>query len=160
MNLNITLIAQMITFGLFVWFTKKLIWPHILGAMQERSDKIADGLAAAERGQNELRLAQDKAAEQLRKAKQKAAEIVDAANNRASKIVEQAKEEGILAGERLLNVAKAEIEQERVAAKESLHKEIVGLSMAAAEKILGHSIDKSANNGMIERLIDGVASGE
>lgn len=160
MNLNLTLVGQFITFALFVWFTMKFVWPHIIEAMEQRQDKIADGLAAAERGKRDLELAQHKAADMLRDAKLKAAEIVEQANKRGVRIVEDAKEDGRKTGERMIDMARDEISQEQISAREELQQEIASLAIATAEKILAKSIDESANNSMIDELISQVSSSE
>lgn len=159
MDLNLTLLGQMITFSALVIFTMKLIWPPLTKALEERQKKIADGLAAGERGEHELELAQHKATEQLRDAKIKAAKIIEQADKRSLQMVEQAKEQARTEGQRLLEIAQGDIEQERVAARQALSSEIAGIAILGAEKILGQSLDGSANNQMIERLISEV-SGE
>lgn len=153
MEINATLLGQLITFAVLVWFTMKYVWPPIINAMREREQKIADGLAASERGQHELELAQHKAAEQLRDAKIHAAEILEQANKRANHIVEEAKERARNEGERLLEMARSDIEQEMQVAKQQLRNEIVALAIASAEKILAHSIDATVQNELVEKLI-------
>tara|TARA_B100000989_G_scaffold297619_1_gene283956 strand:+ start:88859 stop:89338 length:480 start_codon:yes stop_codon:yes gene_type:complete len=155
---NITLIGQMITFILFVAITMKYVWPHIIQALQERQDTIAEGLAAAERGNHELELAQHKSTSMLREAKIKAAEIIDQANKRAAQIIEQAKDDGRVEGERMLEMARSDIAQEQEAAREQLRQEVAGIAVAGAERILGQQIDQAANNSMIEQLITEVSS--
>lgn len=112
MNINATLIAQTIMFALFVWFCMKYVWPPIMAALDARNKRIADGLAAAERGKNELALASKRSAEMLREAKEKVSEIIAQGDKRASEIVEEAKEQARVEGERIVAAAKAEIEQE------------------------------------------------
>ena len=92
MNINLTLIGQMVAFVCFVVFCMKFVWPPIIAAMREREKKIADGLAAADRANHDLELAQEKAVERLKEAKNEAAGIVDSANKRANQIVEEAKQ--------------------------------------------------------------------
>jgi F-type H+-transporting ATPase subunit b len=154
MNLNATLLGQFITFAIFVWFTMKYIWPHLINAIEERQKKIADGLAAAEKGKHELELAHHKAAEHLRDAKIKAAEILEQANKRASHLIEESKERAREEGDRLLQIAKGDIEQEVQAAKLKLRNEIATLAIAGAEKILMHNIDAQAQNHLFEKLIE------
>lgn len=153
MDLNATLIGQMITFALFIWVTMRYVWPPIMKAMEERKQKIADGLAAAERGKRELELAQHKAAETLRDAKIQAAKIVEEAGKRASHIVENANEQARIEGERLIALSKAEIEKELQKAKQQLKSQVAVIAMAGAEKILAHNIDKAANNDLLDKLI-------
>jgi F-type H+-transporting ATPase subunit b len=153
MEINATLLGQMITFAVFVWFTMKFIWPPIIKAMREREKKIADGLQAAERGQHELELAHHKAAEQLRDAKIQAAELLEQANKRASHIIEQAKERARDEGERLLVIARSDIEQEVHVARQQLRNEIAKLAVAGAEKILMRSVDAATQRELVARLI-------
>ena len=111
-NINLTLIGQMIAFICFVVFCMKYVWPPILAAMAEREKKIADGLAAADRASHDLELAQEKAVERLKEAKEEAAGIIDAANKRAGQLVEEAKEPRSVEADRVKAAAQAEIEQE------------------------------------------------
>lgn len=153
MEINATLLGQLLTFAVFVWFTMKYIWPPIMKAMQEREQKIADGLLAAERGHHELELAQHKAAEQLRDAKIHAAEILEQANKRATHIVEEAKARAREEGERLLAIANNDIEQEMQSAREELRHEVTKLVISGAEKILVRSMDTTTQHELVERLI-------
>ena len=152
MNLNLTLIGQIITFGVFVWICMKFVWPHLLTAMQEREKKIADGLDAANRAARDLELAQKEAADQLREAKEKAAEIIEQANKRANQIVDEAKDNARSEGERIVAAAQAEVEQEANRAKEALRKQVSELAVAGAAKILGKSVDASAHDELLDTL--------
>jgi len=152
MNINLTLIAQLVSFAVFVWFTMKFVWPPIVKALEERKAKIADGLAAAERGQHEQELAEKKAAERLHEAKQQASEIVSKAEKRASEIVEEAKGDARTEGERLLTAARAEIEQESNKAREVLREKVAELAVAGAEKILRKEIDAAAHQDIVAAL--------
>jgi len=111
MSINATLIGQMITFTLLVWLTMKYVWPPIIAALEERKTKIAEGLAAAEKGQEDVRLAEKKAKSILKDAKEQSAEIISSAQKRANELVEESKLQARLEGERLLEAAKAQIEQ-------------------------------------------------
>lgn len=153
MDINATLLGQLITFAIFVWFTMKYVWPPITKAMQEREKRIADGLAAAERGKHDLELAQHKISEQLRDTKIHAAEILDQANKRAGQIIEEAKQRAREEGERLLAMAHHDIEQEMQAAKQKLRSEVAKLAIAGAEKILTHSIDSATQQDLVKQLI-------
>ncbi len=153
MEINATLFGQMITFAVFVWFTMKYIWPPIIKAMQDREKRIADGLAAGERGQHELELAQHKALDQLRDAKIHAAEILDQANKRANHIVEEAKERAREEGERLLTIARSDIEQELETARQQLRSEVANLAIESAEKILARSVDANVQHDLVAKLI-------
>ena len=152
MNINLTLIGQMIAFIGFVWFCMKIVWPPILAAMKEREQKISDGLAAADRASHDLELAKEKAVERLKEAKHEAATIVDSANKRANQIVDEAKEAAVVEADRVKAAAQAEIEQETNRAREQLRGEVAALSLAGAEKVLGAAIDRQAHSELVEKL--------
>ena len=137
MNINYTLIGQMIFFAIFVLFCMKYVWPPILAAMTEREKKISDGLAAADRASKDLELAQKKAVQELKEAKVQAAELIEQANKRANQIVDEAKESARQEGDRLIAAAKSEIEQEKNRVKEELRKEVAAIAVAGAEKNSG-----------------------
>ncbi len=153
MEINITLLGQLITFAILVGVTMKYVWPLIIKIMQEREQRIADGLAAGERGQHELELAQHKAAEKLRDAKIHAAEILDQANKRANQMVEEAKERAREEGERLLTIARADIDQEVQTARQKLRHEVAALAVNGAEKILGRSIDSGVQHDLVSKML-------
>lgn len=152
MNINLTLFGQMVTFAFFVWFCMKFVWPVILQAMEERQQKIAEGLDAAERAVRDLDDAQSKVADQLKEAKQEAARIVDQANKRAVQIIDEAKQQATAEGDRLKVAAQAEIEQEINRAKESLRASVAGLALAGAEKVLEAAVDDKANRALVDKL--------
>jgi len=152
MNINLTLIAQLASFAVFVMFTMKYVWPPLVRAMEERKAKIADGLAAAERGAHEKELAEQRAKEKLHKAKQQSAEIVSRAEKRAAEIVEEAKGSAKLEGERILTAAKAEIDKEANKARETLRIKVGELAIAGAEKILRKEINADAHKDIIESI--------
>jgi F-type H+-transporting ATPase subunit b len=151
-NINLTLIGQMIAFICFVMFCMKYVWPPILAAMAEREKKIADGLAAADRASHDLELAQEKAVERLKEAKQEAAGIIDAANKRGIQLVEEAKATAVVEADRVKTAAKAEIEQETNRAREQLRGQVAALALAGAEKVLGASIDQKAHADLVDKL--------
>ena len=153
MNFNATLIGQMITFGLLVIFTMKYVWPPIMQAMQDRQKRIAEGLAAAERGVREQELAASKAAETLREAKRQAAEVIAQAQKRANEIVEQSKAEAREEGQRQLIAAKAEIDQEINHAREQLRGQVAAIVLAAAGKVLTQEVDAKAHAKMLDDLV-------
>ena len=152
MNINLTLIGQSITFALFVWFCMKFIWPPIMGALEARRKEIADGLAAAERGQHEQELAEKRATEHIREAKGQASDIVAQAQKRASEIVEEAKGDAKTEADRIVTGANAEIEQETNRTREQLRKEVVGLAIAGAEKVLKREVDKDNHASALDDL--------
>lgn len=153
MNINATLIGQSIAFFLFVWFCMKFVWPPIMAALEERKKKIADGLAAAERGEHEKVLAQKRATEVIHQAKEDAANIIAQAQKRAGEIVEEAKEAARSEGERLITAANAEIEQNVNRAREELRGQVVSLSVAGASKVLGREIDEKAHDELLQDLV-------
>lgn len=152
MNINLTLIGQMIAFVAFVIFCMKYVWPPILAAMHEREQKIADGLAAADRASHDLELAQEKAVERLKEAKVEASGIVDAANRRATQIVDEAKDAATVEADRVKAAAQAEIEQDANRAREQLRTQVAALSIAGAEKVLGASVDADAHAELVDKL--------
>ena len=152
MNINMTLIGQSITFLVFVWFCMKFVWPVIRKAMDERTQRITDGLAAAERAQKDLGLAQDRVAQQLREAKTEAATIVEQANRRAAQIVDEAKTKAREEGDRIKTAAQAEVEHEMNRAREQLRAQVGALAVAGASRILGKAVDASAHRELVDQL--------
>ena len=152
MNINLTLFGQMVTFAIFVWFCMKFVWPVIFLAMEERQQKISEGLDAADQAARDLEVAQSKVTDQMKEAKKEAASIVDQANKRASQIVDEAKQQAVAEGDRLKVAAEAEIEQEVNRAKEELRASVAGLALAGAEKVLEASIDDKANRALVDDL--------
>lgn len=152
MSINATLIGQVITFTLLVWFTMKYIWPPLIEALEERKKKIAEGLAAAERGQEEKDLAEKRAMAVLKEAKEQSADIVNMAHKRANEMVEESKETAKKEGERLVLAAEAQIEQEVQQAREGLRKEVSALALNAAEQILQAEVDKSRHKKIIDNV--------
>ena len=154
MNINMTLIGQTITFVVFVWFCMKFVWPPIMNALEQRKKKIADGLAAAERGQHEQELAEKKAAERLKDAKGQAADIIAQAQKRASEIVDEAKDDARTEADRIKAGANAEIEQEINKAREELRGQVSAIAIASAEKILLREIDAKQHDDILGKLAD------
>jgi F-type H+-transporting ATPase subunit b len=152
MNINLTLIGQLVTFVVFVWFTMKYVWTPIMGALEARRKEIADGLAAAERGQHEQELAQERAKEALHEAKQQAAEIINQAHKRANEIVDEAKHDAKAEGDRILTAAQAEIEQELNRSREVLREKVAILVVSGAEKILQKEINADAHKDVVENV--------
>lgn len=152
MNINLTLIGQTITFFFFIWFCMKFVWPPVMAALHERKTKIADGLAAAEKGQHEKVLAKKRATEILKEAKEQAGNIIRQAEKRASEIVDESKNDAKAEGERLVHAAQAEIEQSITRAREVLRGQVVSLAVAGASKVLKKEIDERANEDLIKDL--------
>ena len=152
MNINLTLVGQMITFAIFVWFTMKFVWPPLKIALDERKKKIADGLAAAEKAEEELEVAQRNSKVIVQEAKNQAAAIVEQANERAHKLDESAKTDARMAATRIKEAAMAEMNGEKLRLKEELKKEVAGIALAGAEKIIETNIDRKSNQKILDQL--------
>lgn len=154
MNINLTLIAQSLSFALFVWFCMKLVWPFITTAMRERQKKIAEGLDSASRAQKNLELAQEKVTQLLREAKEESTQILEQANKRSSILLEEAKEQARAEGTRIVEAAKAEVEQEINRAKDALRSQMSELIIQGAEQILESSVDAQAHSQLVNKLAE------
>ncbi|MDE1990502.1 MAG: F0F1 ATP synthase subunit B [Betaproteobacteria bacterium] len=152
MNINATIIGQAITFAILIWFTMKFVWPPLVAALEERARKIADGLAAAERGKQDLVLAERRSEEALNEAKAKAAEIIALSEKRRSEIIEEARLEAKAEADRVIAQSKAEVEQEVMRAKESLRDRVADLAVAGAEKILRREINAQAHSELLASI--------
>ncbi len=152
MNFNATLIGQTITFIVFVWFCMKFVWPPIMNALAERKKKIADGLAAAERGLHEKVLAEERAREILREAKEQAGEIIHRADKRAAEIVDEAKVDARAEGDRLKTAAAAEIDQQLNRVREQLRGQVVSIALAGAGKVLEREVDEATHGELLNKL--------
>ena len=152
MNINLTLIIQMIVFALLVWGTMSFIWPSLMSQVEARQKKIAQGLAAADRGEQELQQARQGAEEILREARDRARQIIDQAQHRANDIQEQARVSATQEGQRLVASAQQQIGLEATRARESLRREVGGMVVAAASKLLEREIDPSAHQDLISKL--------
>ncbi len=154
MEINLTLIVQMLVFAAFVLFTMKLVWPPLAKAMEERQDKIADGLAAAERGRKELELAQHRVKDELKQAKIQSSDIIEKANKRAAQIIEEAKEAAKHEAQMQVKMAQEQLQQQVNHAKDELRKQVASLAITGAEKILMREIDAKANTALLDNLIE------
>ena len=154
MDINFTLVVQMLVFMAFVWFTMKFVWPPLEKALQARQDKIADGLAAAERGQRELELAQQRVKDELKQAKTQASDIIDKANRRATQLVDEAKVDAREEAQTIARLAQEQLQQEVYQAKEQLRKNVAMLAVAGAEKIIRHEMDKKTSVALLDTLIE------
>ena len=152
MNINLTLVVQMIVFILLVWFTMRFVWPMILGPMNEREQRIAHGLAAAEEGEKELAAARDKADGIVREARERANQIIDHAQHRANELVEEAKGTASNEGARIVAAAQQQIELDTTRARESLRREVAGIAVTAASKLLGREIDARKHADLLDQL--------
>jgi len=152
MDINATLIGQALGFLVLVWFTWKFIWPPLLGAIEERQKKIADGLAAADRGQKDLEDAKAKANDIVREARDKAVQVVDQAHKRSTELIDEAKHTAVAEGERLVASARAEVSSEAARARDKLRGEVAALALAGAERMLGREVDARAHAELLEQL--------
>jgi F-type H+-transporting ATPase subunit b len=151
-NINLTLIVQMLVFATLVFAVMKWVWPVILGAMDERERKIAQGLAAAEEGEKELSQAREKADGIIREARERAGQIIDHAQHRANDLVEQARGTASTEGARLIAAAHQQIELDTTHARESLRREVAGIAVEAAGKLLGREIDAKKHADLLDRF--------
>lgn len=154
MNINLTLFGQTIGFALFVWFCMKLVWPPLRDALHERQKKIADGLAAAERGEHEEELARQRGEETVREAKAQAAEIIENAQKRGNEIVEESKASARTEGERIKQSAQAEIDREVTQAREHLRGQVVAIALTGAEKVLRSEVDQDKHARVLDELVE------
>jgi F-type H+-transporting ATPase subunit b len=152
-NLNATLLGELIAFAVFVLFCMKFVWPPLIGAIEARQQKIADGLAASDRAEQDLRLVQEKVKQQLAEAKTQASALIDQAKKREQQIIDEASVKAQSEREKILAQAKAEIDAERIKAREELRKQVAVLAVAGAEKILQRSIDAAAHSDILEKLV-------
>ena len=152
MNINLTLIVQMFVFIVLIWFTMKFVWPMILGPMEERSKKIALGLAAADRGEEALAKARDEAETIVRAARERASQIIDHANHQANELVEQAKGVATSDAQRIKVAAEQQTELETSRARESLRREVAQIAVQAASKLLEREIDPKTHADLLSKL--------
>jgi F-type H+-transporting ATPase subunit b len=151
-NFNATLLGQLVTFAIFVWFTMKFVWPMLLKQMEERETRIADGLAAAEQGQKDFAEAKEKSAVEIEKGKEQAAKIISQAQKRHDEIVEEAKDDAKAEASRIKDSALSEIEQEKEKARQELRTQVAALAIAGAEQILMKEVDRAAHNDVLEKV--------
>ena len=152
MSINATFIGQIIVFLILLWFFTKFVVPPLAEANAARQKKIAEGLAAADRGQKDLDEAQARANDVVREARERANQIIDQASRRSGELVESAKAVASLEGERLVAVAKQQIELETTRARETLRRDVARLTVGAASQLLGREIDASKHADILNKL--------
>ncbi|MEN9705243.1 MAG: hypothetical protein RLZZ393_1122 [Pseudomonadota bacterium] len=152
MDINATFIGQIVVFLILLWFFTKFVVPPLADANNARQKKIAEGLAAADRGQKDLDEAQARANDVIREARDRANQILDQASRRSNDIVEQAKQAAQQEGDRLVAAAKQQIELEATRAREELRREVARLTVASASKLLGREIDAAKHADILNRL--------
>ena len=152
MNINATLLGQVLSFAILIWFTFKFVWPPLLGAIEERQKKIADGLAAADRARAELADADARVADEIKKARAEAATILERAHGQYNSIVDKAKEDAVTEGQRRKAAAEAEIATLSNSARDVLRQQVAMLAVAGAEKILQREIDANRHRDLLDQL--------
>jgi len=152
MNLNLTLVAQALSFAAFIWFTVKFVWPPMLRMIETRQKTIADGLAAAEKGRAALETSTKQADEEIKRARDRAAEIISQAEKRVAQMIDEAKGAAKEEGNREKAAAKAEIAQEVTRAREQLRDRVASLAVAGAEKILRREVDAKAHGDLLDAI--------
>jgi len=152
MNMNMTIIGQIISFIIFVYLCMKYVWPPLTAALAERQKKIAEGLDAADKANRDLEAAQQSVEAELQKSKAQAAELIEQANKRANQIVDEAKTAAHTEGDRIKAAAAADVEQEVNRAKEALRAQVAALAVIGAEKILGASVDVNNHQELVDKL--------
>jgi F-type H+-transporting ATPase subunit b len=152
MELNATLFGQMISFAILIWFTVRFIWPPLLNAIEERQEKIADGLAAADKARLELADADARVAVELKKAGAEAAQMRDRADKQAVAIIDKARTDAQAEANRVKVQAEAEIANLSHKAREVLRQQVAALAVAGAERILGREIDASRHRELLDQL--------
>ena len=153
MNLNATLILQSIAMLIFVWFCMKFIWPVLLKAMDERREKISEGLAASDRAEKELAAAKVTAGQQIRVARDKAGEIVEQANQRHSQILDQAKVDAAAEKQRQVAAGEADIAMAANQARDALRAQVASLAVLGASRLLGKEVDADVHRKLLDELI-------
>jgi F-type H+-transporting ATPase subunit b len=152
MNINFTLFAQAIAFAAFIWFTVRFVWPPLLAAIEERQKKIAEGLAAADKGAKSLEEAQVRITALVEDARGQARQILDQAQARANGIVEEARASADQERERIIQSAKAEVDQQVNKARDELRGQVAAIAVAGAEKILAREIDARTHQDLLNKL--------
>ncbi|WP_299872146.1 F0F1 ATP synthase subunit B [uncultured Cocleimonas sp.] len=154
MNVTATLIGQLIVFSILIWFIKAVLWEPVINTLEDRKKRIADGLAASEKGMKDQELAAENAKHAIKEAKQAAAEIIAQAKARDTQMIEEAKNKAVEEADRVIAGAQAEIDQEVNRAKDSLRTQVSALAVAGASKILGKEVDANAHKAALKELIE------
>jgi F-type H+-transporting ATPase subunit b len=152
-SITITLIAQVLAFTILIWLVNKHLWGPLSKVLEDRQKKIADGLAASEKGLQEQEQAEARAQEVIDEAKQQAADIIAQAQARSSQVIEESKGKAAEEADRLIAGAQAEIDQEVNRAKDGLRKQVAELAVAGASKIVSKEIDVNVHKNALKDLI-------
>jgi F-type H+-transporting ATPase subunit b len=152
MNIGLTLVAQAIAFGIFIWFSAKFVWPPLMRAIEKRQAQVAEGLAISEKARVELQNAHQQSEAELKRARERAQELIASAEKRAAQIIDEAKVAAKEEGDRMIAAAKAELDQNVARARESLRDHVAHLAVAGAEKILQREVDAKVHGDMLAEL--------
>ena len=152
MNINLTLIGQAIAFAIFAWFCMKYVWPHILKGLEEREKRIADGLAAAEKGHHELELAEKRAVDILRDGKAQSQGYITSAQKRVDEMIDEAKANAQAEANRIVTAGRSQIDQERQQAREDLRREVARLAVTGAQQILMREVNQAAHQDVLNKI--------
>jgi F-type H+-transporting ATPase subunit b len=152
MSLNVTLFAQAAVFLAFIWFTVKVVWPHLLRAIEARQRTIAEGLAAAEQGRQSLETSRKEANQAIQDARARATEVIAQAERRAAQLIEEAKNAAKAEGDREKAAARADIQQEVSRAREQLREQVALIAVAGAERILRREVDAKTHADLLAEL--------
>lgn len=153
MNINATLIGQLIAFAIFVWFCMKFVWPPLIKAIEDRRANIANALASAEKAKQEQADSKAAVEQEIIAAKEEAQKIIELANKRRNDILEEVKVEAEALKAKIIEQGYAEVESERKRVQEELRVKVASLAIAGAEKIVGRTVDEAANNDIIDKLV-------
>jgi F-type H+-transporting ATPase subunit b len=151
-SINATLFVQAIVFAILVWFTMKFVWPPITKALDERAQKIAEGLAAADKAKSELSVANKRVEEELAKSRNESAVRLAEAERRAQSMIEEAKAKAAEEGNKIIAAAKVEAEQQTVKARETLREQVAALAVKGAEQILRKEVNAGVHADLLGRL--------
>lgn len=160
MNLTATLIIQSVVLLILGWITMKFIWPPLIAAIEDRQRKIAEGLAAADKGEKSLTEAKATATEIVKEARVQASKIADQAHRRSTEMIDEAKNAAIAEGQRLVSEARQEVELEKGRVRDQLRAEVGTLAVAGAAQVLGREIDARTHADLIEQLARQIEAGE
>jgi F-type H+-transporting ATPase subunit b len=153
MNLNITLLIQLLVFVILGWITMKFVWPPLIAAIDARQRKIAEGLISAEKAEKSLAEAKASATDIIKEARVQANKIVEQANRRSSELVEEARGNAMVEGQRLISDARNEVTLESSRAREQLRREVGAIAVAGAAKLLGREVDANTHAELLETLV-------
>ena len=152
MNINATLFLQAVVFAILVWFTMKFVWPPITKALDERAQKIADGLAAADKAKSELSSANKRVEAELATSRTETTALLADAERRGQVIVEEAKLKATEEGSKIIAAAKVEAEQQSIKAREVLREQVAVLAVKGAEQILRKEVNAAVHADLLGRL--------